>query len=222
MSTAVSAREGYDRWAATYPQSGGNPLMVAEQAAMLAAWPRVRGRQVLDLACGSGRYTQRLLADGARVVALDLSAAMLSRVTQAPRVCARMERMPFAAGTFEVIVCALALGHVPVLADWMREVARVLAPGGELLYSDFHPAAAQAGLTRSFSSDDNRSYTLPHHVHPLDAQRSAAAAAGLELTRFDELRVGFEVCAEFEGSVAFYQRWHGLPLVSVVRGRKRP
>ena len=45
----------------------------------------------------------------------------------------------------------------PTLHRWMGEIARVLNGGGVLLYSDFHPEAARAGLTRSFKDAHNRS-----------------------------------------------------------------
>jgi malonyl-CoA O-methyltransferase len=175
----------------------------------------------LDLACGSGRYA-RLLSEGsaAEVVAVDSSAGMLQRVSGASRVCASLSRLPFAAGSFDVVVCGLAVGHEPDIQAWMSEVARVLAPGGTFLYSDFHPEAARAGLTRSFTDEQQRLYTLPHCAHEVPAQRAAAAAAGLAVSALQEVRVGTELTEEFTHSESFYRRWHGLPLVLVVRAEK--
>ena len=90
----ISVREGYERWAPSYPHLPGNPLMRAEQQLMLHHWPAVAGRRALDLACGSGRYT-RLLGEGspAEVVAVDSSPGMLRRVSGAGRVCASLSRL---------------------------------------------------------------------------------------------------------------------------------
>jgi malonyl-CoA O-methyltransferase len=88
------------------------------------------------------------------------------------------------------------------------------------LYSDFHPDAARAGLTRSFTDGERRSYTLPHHAHDLEAARAAAGAAGLAVAVAQEVRVGIELTEKFAHSEAFYERWHGLPLVLVVRAEK--
>lgn len=220
-ATEVSVREGYERWAPSYPDVPGNPLMRAEQQLMLQHWPRVAGRRTLDLACGSGRYA-RLLREGcaATVVALDSSPGMLRRVADVGRVCASLSRLPFVAGSFDVIICGLAVGHEPDIRTWMSEIARALAPGGTFLYSDFHPDAARAGLTRSFTDGQRRSYTLPHHAHDLEGARAAAGAAGLSITITQEVRVGIELTEEFEHSESFYRRWHGLPLVLVVRAEK--
>lgn len=217
----ISCLEGYDRWAPTYPQVPGNPLMRLEQDLMLREWPQVRGARVLDLACGTGRYTELLTQTGAAtVVALDFSGPMLERVSGAARIRASMTRLPFCDAAFDAVVCGLAIGHIPHLTAWMREVARVLRPGGSLLYSDFHPEAAKAGLKRSFTDEHSRTHTLPHFSHDPDAQRTWARAQGLEMTAVHHGRVGIEMLETFPGSDEFYRRWHGLPLVLVARAVK--
>jgi ubiquinone/menaquinone biosynthesis C-methylase UbiE len=218
---SISCLEGYDRWAVNYPQVPGNPLMRLEQELMLRAWPQVRGAHVLDLACGTGRYTGLLTQAGAAsVVALDFSGPMLARVSGAARVQASMTRLPFCDAAFDAVICGLAVGHIPELKPWMREVARVLRRGGALLYSDFHPEAAKAGLKRSFTDERSRTHTLPHFSHDPDAQRAWASAEGLETAAVHEGRAGIEMLEPFPGSEEFYQRWHGLPLVLVVRAEK--
>ncbi|MGC1520297.1 MAG: class I SAM-dependent methyltransferase [Steroidobacteraceae bacterium] len=211
----------YERWAPLYPPSAHNPLMRAEQRAMLEHLPPVAGRRALDLACGSGRYS-RLLAEAqaAQIVALDFCAPMLRQVSAAVRVCGSMMQLPFADGTFDVVISGLALGHATSAHAWMAEAARVLRAGGSLLYSDFHPEAARAGLTRSFKDRDERTYTVPHRCYGVDEQRQAAGAAGLILDIVHEVRVGLELSERFPKSEGFYGRWKGLPIVLIVRARK--
>jgi malonyl-CoA O-methyltransferase len=195
--------------------------MRAAEAAMLEWWPAVAGKRVLDLACGTGRYT-RVLADGrpAELVAVDFCEPMLVQVTHARRVRASMMRLPFGSDAFDIVVCGLAIGHTTEVGAWMAEIARVLAPGGMLLYSDFHPAAARAGLPRSFKDERNVVTVVPHCRHDLERQLGAAATAGLTVHGVREIRVGIEMTEPFTGSAEFYGRWHGLPLVLVVRARK--
>jgi SAM-dependent methyltransferase len=218
----LSTLEAYERWASTYPPIPHNPLMRAEQTAMLQHLPDIANRRALDLACGSGRYATLLDAlRVAQVVSLDFSAAMLSQVHTGCRVRADMMRLPFTDAVFDVVTAGLAVGHAANLQTLMREIARVLAPGGTLLYSDFHPDAARAGMTRSFRDENGRSHVVPHNRHELAAHRSAVSAADLTLENMCELRVGFEFREAFDGSAEFYQRWHGLPLVLVAMARKR-
>jgi malonyl-CoA O-methyltransferase len=218
---AAVTLDAYERWAPLYRAVPHNPLMQIEQDAMLAEWPRVEGRRVLDLACGSGRYTRRLVESrAATVVALDFSQGMLNRVSDGCRVRASMMQLPLASGVFGVVVSGLAVGHATDLPSWMSEVARVLEPGGTLLYSDFHPEAARAGLTRSFKDEHGTAVTLPHRRYGVMTQRQALTAAGLAVEAVRELRVGYELREPFSGSDEFYAQWHGLPLVLVVRASK--
>jgi len=217
----LSTLDVYERWAPTYPPRAHNPLMRAEQMALLAKLPAVARRQVLDLACGSGRYAKLLWARGARdVVAADFSQAMLSRVTAGHRVRATLTALPFATGSFDLVVSGLAIGHASDLAVCLAEIARVLRPGGELHYSDFHPEAARVGLTRSFRDATHQTFTVPPAGFELEEHREAARRAGLTIDSIDELRVGREVSEPFDGSETFYRRWHGVPLVFVVRARR--
>jgi malonyl-CoA O-methyltransferase len=220
-SIAAQTLAAYERWAPLYPPTAHNPLMRAEQQAMLEHWPSVSGRRALDLACGTGRYSRVLVqTQAAQVVAMDFCVPMLRQVSAAARVCGSMMQLPFADQAFDVVVSGLALGHAASVQAWMAEVARVLAVGGTLLYSDFHPAAAQAGLTRSFKDQHDDTCTVPHRCYELALQQEAAAAARLTIDVVREVRVGVELREPFPKSEEFYRRWEGLPIVLVVRARK--
>jgi malonyl-CoA O-methyltransferase len=218
MNVMAETRTAYQRWAPLYPPVAHNPLMRAEQQAMLLHWPAVAGLRVLDLACGTGRYS-RLLEEGgaAEVIALDFCVPMLMQVPSGRKVCASMMQLPFAADTFDVVISGLAVGHADSVHSWMTEAKRVLRKGGTLLYSDFHPEAARAGLTRSFKDVDDRTRSVPHAIYSVETQLEAAAAAGFRVEAVQEVRVGIELLEPFKNSEDFYQRWHGLPIVLVVR-----
>jgi SAM-dependent methyltransferase len=103
----------------------------------------LRGRKrILDAACGNGRYTRYLLrfADAdAKLTGFDLSPKMLQRARtrlksgRVTHAVADLTRLPYANGTFDAIVCGWVLEHLPDPRPGLRELARVLAPGGQLL-----------------------------------------------------------------------------------------
>jgi SAM-dependent methyltransferase len=108
----------------------------------------VADRDVLEVGCGSAPCARWLATQGARVTALDLSAGMLRYAAAAgeatgidvPLVRANAERLPFAAGSFD-LACS-AFGGVPFVADiagTFREIARVLRPGGSWVFAVTHP-----------------------------------------------------------------------------------
>jgi SAM-dependent methyltransferase len=103
----------------------------------------VRGCQrILDAACGNGRYTRFLLRQAnpsALVTAFDYSQGMLRRARirlkngRASHVAADLTRLPYADGSFDAIVCGWVLEHLPDPLPGLKELARVLQPGGKLL-----------------------------------------------------------------------------------------
>jgi malonyl-CoA O-methyltransferase len=195
--------------------------MRIEQEVMLEQWPDVAQCRALDLACGTGRYAKLLAEAKARhVVALDFCTPMLRQVAAASRVQANMMRLPFVSGAFDVVVSGLALSHATEVRVWMAEVSRILRPGGVLLYSDFHPEAARAGLTRSFKDQNAQTWTVPHCCYDVAVQMEAVKAAGLTIDTIRELRVGVELREPFPRSDEFYRQWHGLRIALIVRARK--
>jgi SAM-dependent methyltransferase len=91
---------------------------------------------VLDVGCGEGELAEKLTREsGAAVVAVDQSPRMVE-LTRARGVDARVadiEDLPFWDGSFDAVVAAWMLYHVPDLARGISELARVLAPGGRLV-----------------------------------------------------------------------------------------
>lgn len=176
--------EAYARWSARYPPQAHNPLMQLEQAAMLSILPDVRGLRVVDLACGTGRYGLLAQAQGAgSVIAIDNSPHMLERNPLSCCALATTEHVPLADLSVDVLICAMALGHLPELGPSLREIARVLAHGGAALLSDFHPFAFLSGGQRTFSASDGRVYAVEHHLHLYETYHQEAEAAGLRIDR---------------------------------------
>jgi SAM-dependent methyltransferase len=96
------------------------------------------GRHLLDLGCGKGRFARALCREGATVVGLDLSAAMLAEATGIERVRASARRLPFRPASFDAVVAVEVLQHLaPRSLDLVcDEIRRVLRPGGTLVIVD--------------------------------------------------------------------------------------
>jgi SAM-dependent methyltransferase len=108
----------------------------------------VRGRRVLEVGCGAAAAARWLATEGAEVVGVDLSAGMLrhaqlgakSSGVRVPLVQGDILALPFPAESFDV--ACTAFGAIPFVEDSaaaMREVYRVLRPGGRWVFSVTHP-----------------------------------------------------------------------------------
>jgi ubiquinone/menaquinone biosynthesis C-methylase UbiE len=137
------SRGVFDAWAPAYDASALQPAYRAAHAAVLREAHRLisRPRRVLDVGCGTGQLL-RTAADtfpGTTLVGVDKSGVMLSRAGAAGsttpwfvRVQASAESLPFADHTFDLVVSTASFRHWNDQRIAMREIHRVLAPGGLL------------------------------------------------------------------------------------------
>jgi malonyl-CoA O-methyltransferase len=181
--TPLAFPEAYARWAPSYPPRAHNPLMTAEQTAVMSILSRLRPQTALDVGTGTGRGVALLTSLGVRrSVGVDLSMAMLAQGARPRRsVCADACALPFADGTFDLVLSSLMVGDVRQLAAWTAEMSRVLTPGGRLVYSDFHPSWASRRWRRTFRDDRGRHYELPYYPHAIAEHLQALAGARLSV-----------------------------------------
>jgi SAM-dependent methyltransferase len=111
-----------------------------------ARLPISQGTRLLDLGCGAGRHAFEAARRGASVVALDMDSGELTQVsaitaamTEAGEIPAGASitaaagdatRMPFPDDSFDIVIAAEIMEHIPADQNAMHEVARVLKPGG--------------------------------------------------------------------------------------------
>ena len=83
MGEVLPVHSGYGRWAKVYDHDA-NPLQALEEPIVVAEIGDVRGLDVLELGCGTGRHSLRMAAEGARVTAVDFSGEMLAEARAKP------------------------------------------------------------------------------------------------------------------------------------------
>jgi ubiquinone/menaquinone biosynthesis C-methylase UbiE len=98
---------------------------------------RGEGRRLLDVGCGTGHYMAGLAGRGYEVAGVDGSAEMLAhaRANNPGAVIeqADVEQLPFADASFDYVLCVEVLRYLPDASACVREIGRVLKPGGVAL-----------------------------------------------------------------------------------------
>ncbi|MGW4534780.1 class I SAM-dependent methyltransferase [Nocardia sp. NPDC004340] len=159
-SSQRASRKWWDADAAAYHETHADFLGVDSPAGEFVWCPEglhegdwhllgdIEDKRILEIGCGSAPCSRWLASHGAHPVGLDISRSMLDRGLAAmaaggprvPLIQAGAEDLPFADESFD-LACS-AFGAVPFVADSarvMREVHRVLRPGGRWVFSVNHP-----------------------------------------------------------------------------------
>lgn len=187
-----SIPENYDRFL--------GPMLFEFTGADLAQ--RVNDRtqhpaKVLEVACGTGISTRHLattLPDGTEITATDLNQAMLDYATHAngglPGVTysqADALDLPFDDESYDAVVCPFGIMFFPDIAKGMREMVRVLRPGGVVAVNvwdsfEHNPSVGVANrvVQQFFEIDPPRFLEVPFGTVTAETGRELCHTAGLE------------------------------------------
>lgn len=180
-------------------------------AAVLSMCGHVRGRQVLDLGCGEGRFKRILGKHGARCVGLDPTVELLASArgdnSRARLVRGTGEELPFRSSTFDIVVCYLTLLDIEQYRSAVMEISRVLRPRGRLVIANLQSYATcrpemwvrnERGEKDHVAFDDyfeERPVTMEwsnirivNFHRPMEAYMRALLGSGLNLLEFREPR----------------------------------
>jgi SAM-dependent methyltransferase len=164
------------------------------------------GRATLDVGCGEGRVTRDLAARGHHVTGIDAAPTLLAAACAADPngtyMHADAARLPFADGSFDIVVGYNTFMDVRDLPGALAEACRVLAPGGRLCVAVVHPCmnplVREAVPDRSYfettrfhdwARRDGMAMLFQGWVHPLTAYTRPLEDAGLVLERIREPRM---------------------------------
>jgi ubiquinone/menaquinone biosynthesis C-methylase UbiE len=196
------------RWARA---EGHDSYWLFHREAFLAAVP-APGRLTIDIGCGEGRVTRDLRELGHNVVGLDVSPSMVEAAREADPggdyLLASATEMPFEDGAADVAIAFMTLMDMDDMPGALREIARVLEPGGRLVAPITHPLNS-AGVFSPRDGDESAPFVIHsyrerrrtedsfdrnglqmtfHSTHfTLEDYSRAFEEAGLRVTRMREL-----------------------------------
>ena len=195
----VPAREAYQDWADIYDSNENRTRDLDALIVQSMDWP-LDGARVIEFGAGTGKNTAYLAERAGRVLALDLSSAMLDKARA--RIQADHVRFaehdvttpwPAEEASADLVIGNLVLEHIAVMEPVFAEAARVLVPGGTLFICELHPDRQARGSQAQFEQDGKKRLVEAYH-HTLSDYVRAAEAAGLALSGINEaIEAGAEV-----------------------------
>ena len=209
MDTGVGREPQYELFADEFLDHARDGFFNAhyDRPACLKLLGDVAGKRVLDAACGPGLYAGELVRRGAQVVGFDQSPRMVglasSRVPEGEfRVHDLGDRIGWLAdASVDLALCALAIEYVDDRVAALRELRRVLRPGGALVLSRQHPTGdwlhhgGSYFETRTITETWSTGWTVRYWLTPLERTCEEIFEAGFWIERLQEPRPTREAAA---------------------------
>lgn len=199
----MTAGPQYDPFAADFERHATDSAYNAyyDRPALLELLGDVSGRAVLDAGCGPGLYAEELLRRGAVVTAFDESEEMVRLARQRLGDEADVRRGSLADplawlpdGSQDLAVMALVLHHLDDRVAALKELLRVLRPGGRLVLSTTHPTSDWLEKGGGYfdvapvEETWQRDWSVRYWRQPLEGWCAEFAAAGFVIERIVEPR----------------------------------
>jgi ubiquinone/menaquinone biosynthesis C-methylase UbiE len=187
----TTAHASFDDWAEVY-DAQPNPLLRLEQRTLPSLMPAIKGLDVLDVGCGTGRwmkYFEQLAPSS--LTGTDVSGAMLKRArgALAPTTTLHLSdstTVPVVNASTDFVLASFVLSYLADLGSFADECVRILRLGGHILLSDMHPVtAAERGWIRGFRAGGKR---IELSTNPLSMTEiiTAFTSRGFQLLTLNE------------------------------------
>lgn len=187
----------YDTFSETYdtPRDHGYHRYL-DEAEVAVAEPWVRGKEVLEVGCGTGLILERLSRVAERAVGVDLSPGMLEHAKARGLDVheGSATALPFEDASFDAAVSFKVLAHVEDISSAMGEMGRVVRPGGRVI-AEFYNRKSVRALVKSLvspgsigkdgSTDESDVFTRFDTIADIDAY----LPENLKLVHVDGIRV---------------------------------
>lgn len=225
----VSSREGYRLGAHRY-DTETNPILSLERRFLEALLPHVRGLDVVDLGCGTGRWLEILKATAPRsLLGIDSSREMLWQAKRKLKNAARLlhadgAAAPLAPVSADLVLCNIMLSYVENPAALLSNVRIALRENGSFFLTDVHPGTSAAlqwrrGIHAKAGFQEIR--TTPCSM---DAIIAFCEGAGLQLCARLEPCFGEPEREIFAaaGKLKYFERALGHPAIYILQFRPLP
>lgn len=152
----VSVDEGYRQWSDCY-DTQPNPMLTLEQRYLDSLLPAIKGRDIVDLGCGTGRWLEKLAQQApGSLIGIDSSAAMLARAAKkighrAVLLHGNCENPAVESSSVDLIICSFTLSYVADIDRFFGQLRRIAREGADVFITDLHPESEQRlGWQRGF------------------------------------------------------------------------
>jgi len=178
-------QSGYNCWSEFY-DSYPNPTVAIDDIYFPPFYSQIKNQNVMEIGCGTGRHTKRLLASDNYVTGVDISEGMLSQAKNK----IQSEKLKLIHGDFmkdvvplnkyDALVMSLVLEHIFELDSFFSKSAKYLKTGGYLFISEIHPQRTSQGTFAHFKTPEGGEVHLHSAAHSEEDIQKSSAKAGFK------------------------------------------
>lgn len=176
-----------------------------ERPNMLARLPELKGKNVLDLGCGTGFYTEYALEHDADVTAVDISQVLLDKLAlriKSPRLklyrADISQPIPFLkSSSFDCVICSLVIDYIKDWGPLFGEIFRALKKGGQVVLAVHHPFSMYIYRNRvhyfsfemiedTWARHSEHPFTTHYYIRPLNEVLRPIIQSRFKIISIDE------------------------------------
>lgn len=220
----------YDLWSLQYDNQPGNLMLVLDEQLFSRLMDQVdlNHKTIVDIGCGTGRHWKKIFErHPSRLAGYDVSAGMLEVLKQkfpsAETHLLKDNNLSGSAdGSTDIIVSTLTIAHIENIEDALKEWKRVLKEKGDMIITDYHPAALAKGGNRTFKYND-KIVAVKNHIHSIERIKELAKQLGFEIIRFEEILIDETMRSFYENKNALplFEKFKGTPIIFGIHLRKK-
>ena len=219
----------YDLWSEKYDHQPDNLMLALDEEIFsgLMNSLNLRNKIIVDIGCGTGRYWRKIFEQHPKkLIGLDISEGMLKILRQKfPRAethhIIKDELYELENESCDFIFSTITIAHIKDIKKAFLEWNRILKPGGEIIVTDYHPAALAKGGKRTFRYRNN-TIAVKNYVHPIEKIKEIAGKLLLEILCLTERSIDEQVKASYEkqNALPVFEAWKGTPIIYGIHLKK--
>jgi cytosine/adenosine deaminase-related metal-dependent hydrolase/ubiquinone/menaquinone biosynthesis C-methylase UbiE len=220
----TSSREGFAAWAEVYDDLP-NPLLSLEQRFLSALLPEIRGVDVVEIGCGTGRWLDLLASQlPSSLIGVDSSPEMVERARlkmqqRATILTGDATSLPLPNSSADIVLAPFVASYISELDDLAAEIARVARTRASVYVSDLHPETGTAcNWSRGFTVGETR-IEIPTYARMVQEVIACFEASGFEVVSVLEPRFGLPEKSIFQGAgkLTAFHAAEGRPAIYILQ-----
>lgn len=219
----------YDLWSEKYDQQPDNLMLTLDEEIFsdLMKGLNLQDKIIVDIGCGTGRHWKKIFQQHPKkLIGFDVSEGMLKilqqKFPQAETHHLISDELNNVENEYcDIIISTLTIAHIKDAKKALQEWSRILKPGGEIIVTDYHPAALAKGGKRTFKYR-NKTIAVKNYVHSIEKIKETTGNLLLKVLSLTERSIDQQVKSFYQrqNELEMFEAWKGTPIIYGIHLKK--